>query len=93
MSTNADIADRIESKITNVSVASLIVRILRESESPDQRAETKLIYLDDGDKLRQHPAVNLILMQTLGCRLHGTVGCRKWLCKELLKDALRMVSG
>lgn len=42
----------------------------------------KTAWYVDGDKIRQYPEVEKFVIEHLGCRIHGVIGCDYWLCKE-----------
>lgn len=60
------------------STARTIIHHLRNGDL--ERAKTA--WYVDGDKIRQYPEVEKFVIEHLGCRLHGVIGCDYWLCKE-----------
>lgn len=45
--------------------------------------KAKVVWSWDGDKVEtENRDVRDFLIKHLGCRLHGKIGCQKWLCKE-----------
>lgn len=39
----------------------------------------------DGDKTRNYPRIEMQIYQMFGCRGHGVMNCKDWLCENLYK--------
>jgi hypothetical protein len=49
----------------------------------------RIIFGNEGDKVRQYPMVDVLLHDILGCRMHGETDCDDSLCSSLLASAKR----
>jgi hypothetical protein len=49
----------------------------------------RIIFGNEGDKVRQYPRVDVLLRDILGCRMHGENDCEDSLCASLLASAKR----
>ena len=65
---------------TNQPMGSSTGRAIYQSLFNGNVEEAKTVFSNDGDKLTQYPELHLWVINNLGCRTHGVVGCKNRLC-------------
>jgi hypothetical protein len=65
------------------------VRSMLQYLDRDDIETARIIFGNEGDKVRQYPKVDVLLRDILGCRMHGERDCDDSLCSSLLASAKR----
>jgi len=66
---------------TNQPMGSSTGRAIYRSLLAGKIDEAKTIFANDGDKLTQYPELHRWVINNLGCRTHGVIGCTNRLCR------------
>lgn len=75
-----DLDSRINGGAGSVTLRCIISR-LDAGDVEGAQAE----YGHDGDKLTQYPGVCSAVEEVIGCRAHGVIECKNWLCAKVRK--------
>lgn len=70
-------------KTENGKMGVSCVRSMLRSLDTGRFAEAQTIFGNEGDKVRQYPQIEKLLVSLLGCRLHSIKGCGAPLCSAL----------
>lgn len=69
-----------ENSETNNGRGSETVRSIVHYLRVEDLDSAQTVHGVDGDKLRQYPKMNKLIVSLLGCRLHSVVGCKHHWC-------------
>lgn len=81
MVSEIDLLDKLQSAANNnrgIKCVQSIISYLRNNDIES----AKMVWMTDGDKIRQYPEVKAVIIKLLGCRLHFKTNCDDWLCNE-----------
>jgi hypothetical protein len=73
--------DQLQTTYNNGRGISTVRSILVNLQHNDLESAQQ-VYVTDGDKLWQYPAVMEFLKAKFGCRLHLQCNCQHWFCKD-----------
>jgi hypothetical protein len=66
---------------TNQPMGSSTGRAIYQSIVAGKIDEARTVFNNDGDKLTQYPELEKWVVDNLGCRTHGVVGCKERFCR------------
>lgn len=79
-------------KTENGKMGVSCVRSMLRSLDVGNVAEAQTIFGNEGDKVRQYPQIEKLLLSLLGCRLHSAQSCNDSLCSALRHSNAKRVA-